>query len=467
MAWRRSVWLAPCGLVLILLLVACSNAGSLDATQTPESVGQRDAPTATSVVIPTLYPTVTRPAAAANTATPPPSDTPTPQSTVDFEQPVVELRYQIAALDLDRRLEANVNGEITVVDETRGLAGMGRSQGGVIIELQQTLPRLSLEPLPDDCEGCVAFSYELPMVDSSAQGWLTDTIMLASVENYMAMMVGAHFPGDTVLGLRRSATSFDVAHSLALTADGQLWRWLATEPEVSPPVAVSEISPQLAAMVAELDAAALAESYAVQCQGTSGETLYLNQGGEETTVLIRCPAFSLPSTLLPLYLELDAVLAPVIAEQGLQKPPLQIPLDTMIAYRRSDGSQLTLGLDGTARFSMSGEVYSGTVGIEQMMSLNEQLLATGQLAAGVEAYGSDDVQDVLLVRGPQGMMEAAWQEEGPPEELKALISSLQAMIDEVAGASVNDGEIEEPAAPTEASTAPEATAAASATPEDG
>jgi hypothetical protein len=443
MGWARSAWLVPCGLLLILLLAACSNEGGLDVTASPQNVGQPDAstaPAATTVIIPTLYPTVTRPASAASTATSPPSDTPTPESTVDFEQPVVELRYQIPALGLDRRLEANVNGEITVVDETRGLARVGRNQGGVIIELQQALPDLSLEPLPDGCEACVAFSYELPMVDSSAQGWLTDTVMLASVEHYTSLMVGAHFPEDTVLGLRRSATPFDVAHSLALTTDGQLWRWLATEPEVSPAVAAAESSPQLAAMVGELDTSALADSYEVPCQGTSGETLYLNQGGEETTVLIRCPAFSLPSTLLPLYLELDAALQPVVAEQGLQKPPLQIPLDTMIAYRLSDGSQLTLGLDGAARLSMDSEVYTETIGVEQVMSLNEQLLATEQLDPGVEAYGNGEVQDVLLVRGPQGMMEAAWQGAGPPAELEALVSSLQTMINDLAGATLDESE---------------------------
>src|SRR5690606_7332989 len=109
------------------------------------------------------------------------------------------------------------------------------NQAAVLLEIQGALLNRQLAELPDDCDRCVHFSYELPLVPQQGAGWLEDPVFLASVENFMAVNLGPHFPPDTVLGLRRRASAYNVAQTLALTADGTLWRWLATASAVEPP----------------------------------------------------------------------------------------------------------------------------------------------------------------------------------------------------------------------------------------
>lgn len=417
-------------LFIFLLLAACSQ----PPAETPESDDAEVRPQLTPDAIPTLYPTFTRPSAT-QTATAVPQDTPTPRSTIDFEQPVVEFRYRIPALQLDRRLEANVNGEITVVDETVGLASMRQNQGGILLELQDALPELELEPLPADCDGCVAFSYSLPIDGVSDEGWLRDPVMLASVENYTSVAVGPHFPPDTILGLRRGATAYDVAHSLALTSEGQLWRWLATEGQVAAPVPLEEASPQLVPLLTELPLQSLTERYVVQCPGAPTETLFLNptDAEEDFTIEIGCPAFSLSRPLLPLYLEMDRLLQEVVPEEEPLRPPPEIPLATLLDYQRGDGARLSVLLDGTARAKKpGGETVTTTLTSNQVLSMTTALVESDVLQPGLEAYVAGDIANILLVRGLRGMSEVAWTEDdGPPEGALPQIRFLDSLLDEL------------------------------------
>ncbi len=401
--------------------------------------------TATPFILPTLLPTITRSAPAAATATRTPPPEPSPQGTVDFDQPVVELRYGIPALQLDRRLEGNVNGQITVVDETRGLAAIRQNQGGVLLELQSILPSLELEPLPEGCDTCVAFSYAMPLENAESEGWLQDPVLLASVENFTAALLGPHFPPATTVGLRRSATAYDVAHTLALTDEGLLYRWLATDGNVEAPIAVGSAAPELPALVDSLDGDELAAQYVVNCVSTPLETLYLNsaptpeaaapapgeaEGDDGQTIRVACPAFSLPQSLQPLYLQLDALLQETLAGHGLPRPPTEVALEAVLDYRREDGARLALSLDGATRITNgAGETVTTTLSSTQVMSITTALLDGGALQPGLTAFTAGELENVLLVRGSQGMMEVAWPAGEAPEAILEEVRVLDELME--------------------------------------
>ena len=438
---KRRWWWLCLWVVVALALAGCDQpevstrtrpAGTVAATT--KGITPREAE------VPTLYPTFT-PVAARATPTEAMPPTPTAGPSIDFSQKAVEFRYRIPALGLDRRLEGTIDAEITVVDETTGLAAILQDQTRVMLELQQSLPELELGALPEDCDRCVAFSYELPLEGVTDEGWLRDPVMLASVENYTTLAIGPHFPPGSVLGLRRSATPYDVAHSLALTADGTLWRWLATAPEVGEPVAAETVSPDLEATAVAVPLDVLQDSYMVECVGVAVETLLLRPDGGEgegdvaagKEVRITCPAFSLPTTLLPLYVQLDELLQETTAEQGLPRPPLEIPLATLMDYRRDDGGRLTLLLDGAARtVDPAGDVFTDTIGAGQVVSLTTRLRESEVLTPSVEAFATGVASNTLLVRGPQGMMEAAWEEEAP-ETLAPWLEEVDQLLAEIAG----------------------------------
>jgi hypothetical protein len=349
-------------------------------------------------------------------------------------------------LGLDRRVEANRAGRIDIVDETTGLVAVLRNQGPIIEQFRLGFGGLSLPPLPEDCPGCVAFSYELVDSGESGEGWLQDPVLLASVENYTAANLGPHFPAGTIFGLRRNANAFNAAHSLAVTADGQLWRWLATDAEVAAPVAVSS-EPALAAALADLPALPLADlqgEYLVDCPVVPLEVLYLAPAGEgergengagSRTIRLICPAFSLPASLLPLYLAADGALAPLLAQEGLAPPPLALPLDTMLDYQRVDGAHLTMQLSGqVVATDPAGSTYTTTLPVSQVISLTTRLAETDRLVRGVTAYTAGELPNILLVRGPLAMLEAAWRDLAPAD-IRPILVELDALLDEIIGLS--------------------------------
>jgi hypothetical protein len=417
----RRVAIALLGLLALLGLAACTQEG---ATPPEPTAAARLAPT--QVIIPTLYPTATSDRQAA-TATPGMPATRAPEATADLQQTVVSLHYQIPALGLDRRLEGNVAGTVTVVDETAGLAATVAHQGGVLYELQTALPQLALAELPAGCDGCVAFSYSLPLSGEAESGWLQDAVMLASVENYLALTLGPHWPEGTVAGLRRSASPYHVAQTAAVTAEGDVYRWRATAAEVG--AAETGAPPPLPA-----EPESLALEFAVTCPGAPLETLYINAAGhgaaEGRSVAVTCPAFALPATLLPLYTALDELLAPLLAEEDLAAPPSEIPLNSMVVYERAgSGRLLLLDDDQALAYDAAGEVVTTTLASGTAISLTTALAESGALRAGVAAYTAAESDHILLVRTEAGMMEAAW-DESPPAALAAIVEELEAIWEE-------------------------------------
>ena len=439
-------------LVFLLLGVGCAREAEEIPTPAVAPETQRAGATETPFVLPTLYPTETR-RARQTVATFAPMATNTPGPTVDLAQKLVEFRYTVPALNLDRRLEGNVSGTVTVVDETTGIAAILRNRGGVLLELQQALPDLELAPVPEGCDRCVHFSYSLPLEGLEEEGWLQDPVILASVDNFLTANLGPHFPEGTVVGLYRSASPYEVAHGLALTDEGTLWRWLATSSEIAEPVAAASVNGDLRAQVQGLAVNSLAEEYVVTCPGTPVEQLYLNPGGDADTdtgdegippaaqrpdgegveVTIVCPAFSLPTRLLSFYSRLDGLLAPLVDEAGIPAPPPEIPLETLLAYDREDGARLLLLQSGEAQaLAPDGEVYTRTLALGEVISLTASLLDSEGMQPGVEAYGEGVAPNSLLVRGPEGMMEAVWADR-PPEPLEEPLDQLDQLLVELTG----------------------------------
>lgn len=437
--WPSALW--GVFLLLPLFLAACvrsdqttptAPAVELESSETLESEA-----TATPLSLPTLLPSATAVIVPAANVTSTPAPTPSPQGTVDFEQPVVEFRYTIPSLQLDRRLEGDVSGQVTVVDETRGVAAIRQNQGGVLLELQGVLPTLQLEPLPPDCDICVAFSYELPLEDAEGEGWLQDPVLLASVENYTAALLGPHFPPGTILGLRRSATAYDVAHTLALDENGMLYRWLATAGEVDEPAPVGDLAPQLPQLVAELERDELAEQYVMNCVSAPVETLYIRpaeaedvDGEQDGSISLSCPAFSLPQSLLPLYTRLNALLEETLVGSGIPRPPSEVALEAVLDYRNEEGTHLVLRFDGVAQIEDdAGETVTTTLGITDVISITDSLLESGELQPELTNFVEGDFTNILLVRGEQGMMEVAWAEEDVPQEIADEVEILEGLVD--------------------------------------
>lgn len=435
--WRVASW----GVLLLLplLLTACALSEQAPPTPDGEGVDQNETPdvraTPTPFTLPTLLPTATAVIAPSANVTSTPAPTVPPQSTVDFEQPVVELRYTIPSLQLDRRLEGDVNGQVTVVDETRGVAAIRQNQGGVLLELQGVLPELDLEPIPADCDTCVSFSYELFLEDIEGQGWLQDPVLLASVENYTAALLGPHFPPDAVLGLRRSATAYDVAHTMALDEDGLLYRWLATSGEVEAPTPIDAVAPDLPQLVAALQQESFQQQYIVNCVSAPLESLFI-RGAEvdsesemDNLIQLSCPAYSLPRSLLPLYTRLDLLLEEVLEGGGIPRPPSEVALGAVIDYRNENEAHVSVFFDGTTTIEdEAGETFTTTLDITEVVSMTESLLESSVLQPELTNIIDGELPNNLLVRGEQGMMEAAWPEDEPPQEIVDALEILEGLL---------------------------------------
>jgi hypothetical protein len=368
-----------------------------------------------------------------------------PTATINFDEKTVQFLYQIPALGLDRLLEGNVSGQISIIDQTIPYGIQRSNQGNIILDLQRRLPDIELAPLPAGCEACVYFQYSLPLEQESREGWLQDPVILASIENYTTALVGPHFPPGTAVGLRREATFYYPAHSIALMADGQIHTWVATEAEVDEPF----LSPLLFNdILTNLPLTELQTSYAVNCLAEPIETLRIYTTGQPIDITIRCPAYALPTTLLPLYLQLDQILATKLATyDGPDKPPTGLPLDAVLDYKRLDGNQLILTQNGRVTIQNNSQtLYTGTLTTTEISSLTTDLLNSGQLQPGLTtleereaalntptAEGTPVVASTpkpavsfLLVRGPQGILDGKFEQIDDPIliDLNGLMESL-------------------------------------------
>ena len=193
-----------------------------------------------------LPPTFTPEATAVPPATATLAASPTPEATataIDFDKTAVQLRYTIPVLGLDRRLRGNISGQISVLDGATGRAEEYSNQATVLIELQDILPSVELLPVPEGCEACVQLEYELPVTGETGSGWLQDTVLLVSLDNFMTAALGPHFPPGTQTGLRRNISQFAPAHTIAVLADGRAFRWLATDAQIAVPVDGAAVLP--------------------------------------------------------------------------------------------------------------------------------------------------------------------------------------------------------------------------------
>ena len=429
-------------------LLGCSDLGSGRTDQPDTAVPVQP----TLAPLNTLVPTFTPLADISQVATATPNQEQLqaavdPTATIDFEQKTVQIIYQIPALQLSRRLEGNVSGQITVIDQTNPFGIQRPNQGSILLDLQRRLPEIELSALPTGCDACVFLQYTLPLTGESREGWLQDPVILASVENYMAALVGPHFPPETVVGLRREASSYYPAHSVAVTADSRVHTWLATEPQVSEPYTST---PSIVSSLADLPLAQLENMYATNCPPEPVETLRIYTTEEPLDIAIRCPAYALPTTLLPLYAQLDQLLAEKLAVyDGPERPPTGLPLEAVLDYQRLDGNQLTLSQNGRVTIQNSSQIiYTGTMSVTGVISLTTDLLNSGQLQPGlttltesapvptpqattetpVVATPAPSGSSLLLVRGPEGVLDGKFNQIELPllDDLNALLDSLLA-----------------------------------------
>ncbi|GAB4150370.1 MAG: hypothetical protein Fur0021_12860 [Candidatus Promineifilaceae bacterium] len=366
-----------------------------------------------------------------------------PPTDVPFDTPMLSLRYAIPALGLARELVGTVGNQLTVTDLQTGRQVVKTNQAAVLLEIQSALLNHQLAALPDGCDRCVHFSYELPLVPQQGAGWLEDPVLLASVENFMAVNLGPHFPPDTVLGLRRRASAYNVAQTLALLADGTLWQWLATAAEAEMP---SRVGAEWMGWLAQWRQLALAESYGSRCLDYPDDTLFIAAAAGSSLVTINCPDLALPATLLPLYAQLEPLLAAVAGDTTLPAPPLPLPRPALLFYQRSDGGNVILFPTGELEISgVLAENVVQTREAEAFLALMSTFTATHLLpvdnapvvpakkrAAG-EPFEFATLY-VLALRTDSGVSAWGWNE-APPDLITPLLPQLDAWLDVAASSS--------------------------------
>jgi hypothetical protein len=326
-----------------------------------------------------------------------------------------------------------------------------------MFELRQALLDMELAAMPEDCPGCVYVEYELLDADLSDSGWLQDPILLASTENFMSATLGPHFPDGTVIGLRRTASPYAPGQNIAVAEDGRLWMWLATEAEVNPAIS-SETVPLLLADLAQISAADLEEAYQADCLGVPIETLQINLADDTWTGRIVCPQLTLPTTLQPLYVQLDNLLAEKTADVSVEKPDSAFPIDGLVQYNRADNAQLILFSDSTLiTTDPFGTVYTTTLTSTLPVSLTTSLLDTGLLQPGFNSFiatepttttvTAEPPTSILAVRGINGVYDAEWLELPDFEAIRFLDTLLNSTF--LTDREADLAGTETPAAPTD------------------
>ena len=382
-------------------------------------------PALTPFVLPTLFPTSTPLFSPTPWPTSSPPATAVPRTPIPFAEIVVSLTYEIPALGLQRRLEGNVASQITLTDEVTGETVTLSNQPGNLLQIQETLVNLSLAERPEDCDRCVYLRYQLPASQTQAEGWLQDLIFLASLDHFTSVHLGPHFPAGTIIGLRRNASAFDVAQTLALTADGNLYIWQGVMAEIPPS------QPAGQQLVAWRDAAAglpvddLQRRYAAACPGAPFETLYL----PETEIILICPALSLPAVLAPLYQQLDLALAAALPAPEVAPPGYPLTLNDRLLYQQIDGYRLLLDAeDQVTIFRGETAVLTTTLTLTNTtgLSLTLALEQSGALMAGVSGL-EEEWPAFLIVRGPLAVSSRGW-DQAPPNALRPLLMTLDAWI---------------------------------------
>jgi hypothetical protein len=246
--------------------------------------------------------------------------------------------------------------------------------------------------------------------------------MLASLENFTAANIQPHFPENTVLGFRRSATPYQVAHTLALTSDGALWHWSAIDGEVPDPTNDEEFVDRISSLLEDLTIEELSDAYSAPCPSGAGlETLYLDMTAESKEIKFVCPELSLPTNLLPLYLELDTKVEEVLVRVIEDEPAKVVPLNSLIHYQTNDGRQLSLLNDGIVNLVDSkGIVYTQTITVSNIISLTTILLDDGNLEKGAAVFAGTQTGNLLFVRGFDSVYSVGWSDGAVPLERETM-----------------------------------------------
>lgn len=441
-------------------MIGCRTQEPVSQEEPSQPVGE--VASSSTRVLPTIYPTNTAAPLATPTDTRTPQPTPVPNTPVAFDQVAVDIRYFIPGLALDRRIVGNVANQIEVIDETTGESVVRRDQPGVLLELQQALSEVELSEVPQGCDYCVQMEYELPLADLSESGWLEDPRLLASLENYTSVLLGSHFPEETLVGLRRSATPFHAAHTISLTEDGQLYFWTAVEPEVTAPQPAGQAFPEINEELADLDAASIAEAYSASCDEVFGqETLTIRGEDGDIEISITCPAHALPTSLTPIYQKLDELVVDVMGDDLLERSAMALPLDSLVFYRRDDGFRLSLYDDETAvAINPDDLAYTGTVTSTLMLSMTTSLIESDSLILGVEKIEEGSDNSILFVRGEEGVYEG-FLGERIPEELGMFVDWLNGVIARIAEETEGPEPEQTPSPTAEATPSPTAEATSS------
>jgi hypothetical protein len=412
---------------LLLFLAGCQTAPAPTAAPpTPVASDPADnIPPAAPLVLPTLFPTYTPLIPPTAWPTGEPTTAVATRTPIPFDQIVVSVAYQIPAIGLSRRLEGNLASQIILTDEVTGETVTLSNQPGNLLQMQQALTELTLADRPINCDRCVFIRYQLPAAQIEGEGWLQDLILLASLDHFTAVHLGPHFPPNTLIGLRRNASAFDVSQSLALTNNGNLYIWQGTMDEIPP---AQEAAAQLAAWSAaliNLPADELERRYTAACLGAPLETLYLG----DIEMIIVCPALSLPGALTPLYAQLDAALAAALPEPEVAPPAYPLALSDRLVYQRPDGVRFVLDEADQARvFVGETAVLTTTFPLTATTSLSMTLALqeSGALGAGVAALESE-WPAFLILRGPLAVGNLGWDNE-PPAALRPLLAPLYAWL---------------------------------------
>lgn len=429
MAGRTQIFVTVLLVFSALLLAGCDRNGE-SARRTAISSGEQvEGIQLEGEIVPTIYPSRTIPATStpklpAATSTPSPTTTP-----IDYQQIAVVLRYHVPGIGLDRSISANISSQIELKDAATDEVVNISNQPHVLIELQQVLKDIELEPVPSNCTMCVRIEYELPMAGESGSGWLQDKRLLASLENYTAVLMGPHFPVGTIMGLRRSATLFHAAHTVALTEDGQVWHWKANDSRFeSPGVFEGDLISLLNARD-DLDPETLRNRYVTTCpQGPGFEELYLPGGEEDINIRLTCPELTLPGSLLPIYVQLDALVNEYIELDQTQIPEPTVPLSATLQFKRSDGLNLTIFQDNSVSvIDAQGQVFTGTISNTIVSSVTHELITRELLQPGVVDTLEQTWANNIFVRGQGDVYETGWFDEIRPE-LADFLAWLEDLI---------------------------------------
>lgn len=375
----------------------------------------------------------------------------TPAPSVDLNLPVLRLVYEIPAIGLNRTLEANLAGKLTLTDVTNeNVVTISNGQRflteiAAAIQTNQAL----FEPIPADCELCVIIGYDLPAAGQSARGTLPDPTLQVSIQHLFASRLGPHFPPNTLIGHHRSASGYTVAHTAALTADNKLYRWIAADPQIT----VNQSQTVLdEATLNRLTAEATKFSgvdLSTKCPNFPNEILVF----QEAAISVRCPELSLARSLIELYTTAADLTAPLLADgRNLPIPATSLPFSARLYYERRDGSTVTIFNDGTvaATFlvthtqSLTGtQTITPTVLPPQTVStsippgeidpLVIPLLASDVIPRGVTITVSNEqteYEELILIRSADGVYEFAWAD-GVGQELLPGIQILDLLLDQL------------------------------------